>query len=136
MSYEFIKIFEFETLFYELEIHCNYLNENTFLFRPHDSGNISLLTKKYAELHKQVIGMTTTMVSPRPTCEQMLDEKNLWALSLIELKEDLNRFKKENKTIEESFHHFFIQTKLEKINLDLKKDSLLTKSLNYLKKLF
>jgi hypothetical protein len=94
------------------------------------------LSKKYSEIPKLVNRMTTAMVSPRPTCEQILNERKLWALSLSELKEDLNKFIVEEKPIEESFHHFFIKTKLNKVGLNSKESSLLFKSLDYLKRLF
>jgi hypothetical protein len=47
----------------------------------HDSTNNSLLSQKYTKLHNLINRMTTAMVSPRPTCEQILNERKLWSLN-------------------------------------------------------
>ncbi len=59
--------------------------------------------------------MTLLRQNKRPNCQQILGERNMWALSLSELmrEKDFGISSKEIKTIEESFHLYFIQTKLK-----------------------
>jgi hypothetical protein len=119
-----------------MNILKDFISKNLFLFRPNDSKNKPLLGKKYTKLNQLVNRMTSAMASPRPTCEQISKERNSWALSLFELKEDLNRFTEEMISIEENFNLFFIQTKIKFTNFDSKNSSLKAKSLGFIKNLF
>jgi len=59
--------------------------------------------------------MTATRISKRPNCEKILSERHSWALDLNELTKEIDKEIKsmEIKKIEESFHLYFIQTKLK-----------------------
>jgi hypothetical protein len=114
----------------------DFISKNLSLFRQNDSKDKSLLGKKYTKLKCLVYRMTTAKASPRPTCEQILMEKNSWALSLFELKEDLNRLMEKKISIEQNFHLFFIQTKIKYVNFDSRNNSSKAKSLSFIKNLF
>jgi hypothetical protein len=76
-----------------MNILKDFISKNLFKkFRPNDSIDKSLLSKKYTKFNQLVNRMITAIASPRSTCEQILKETNSCALSLFELKEDSNRF--------------------------------------------
>jgi len=56
----------------------------------------NLLISKYAEAVELYLKMTRNIPSKRPNCEEMLKEKNMWALSLndLETNETLNNILK------------------------------------------
>jgi len=56
------------------------------------------------------------MMSPiknfRPNCDQILRDKNLWASDINELMDEFYELSLTEQSVEESFHKFFIKTKL------------------------
>ncbi len=75
--------------------------------------NRSAHSEKCLKIHGLINSMTALMTGLRPTCDQILKDKNLWALSLIQLINNKNvKIDNEIKLINESFHLFFTQTKL------------------------
>jgi hypothetical protein len=62
-----------------------YFNSSSFFIRPIDSGDKSIMNQRLMKFHKLVTKMTTSNSRPRPTCKQILKEKHLWALSLLDL---------------------------------------------------
>jgi hypothetical protein len=57
--------------------------------------------------------MLNTQKNIRPNCDQILSERNSWALSLKELEKD-NEFEfKRKESLEENFHLNFIRMKFQ-----------------------
>jgi len=48
----------------------------------------------------------------RPGCDQILREKSSWALDINKLEDDFSQLSVTEQSIEESFHKYFIKTKL------------------------
>jgi len=59
--------------------------------------------------------MIAARINKRPNCEEILSKRNSWALSLNELTKNKD-FTPENRTIEDSFHLFFIKAKYDLSN--------------------
>jgi len=83
------------------------------LFR--NIGENTELETKYENLFELTENMTAKKMSKRPNCDKILYERNSWALSLSELMrtKDFKTPLEDIKTIEESFHKFFIKIKLK-----------------------
>jgi len=79
------------------------------------TGHHSELETKYSNLFKLTERLTSPLKNKRPNCEQILEERNLWALSSTELMRNKDfKIPSENiEKIEDSFHLFFIKTKLK-----------------------
>ncbi len=102
-----------------------------------DVKNRSAHSEKCLKIHGLINSMTALMKGLRPTCDQILKDKSLWALSLIQLINDKNvKIDNETKLINESFHLFFIQTKLRYSKFNSNKVSTIGKTLNYFKNFF
>jgi serine/threonine protein kinase len=76
--------------------------------------NNSLLNEKYNHVIKSICDMMSPMKSMRPTCEQLLNNKSLWALSVSDIQNDLMFGKFKNLSISESsiknnFCNYFIK---------------------------
>jgi hypothetical protein len=83
--------------------------------------NIESMTYLLKDKYKNIIQCRRDMVSEiknlRPDCEQLLNNKSLWALDMNELKEviineELNRLTITEIPIEQNFCKYFIKTKL------------------------
>jgi hypothetical protein len=57
--------------------------------------------------------MLSTQKNIRPNCDQILCERNSWALSLKELEKDSEFEFKRKESLEENFHLYFIRMKLQ-----------------------
>jgi hypothetical protein len=64
--------------------------------------NNSLLNEKYNNAIKSICEMMLPMKSMRPTCEQLLNNKCFWALSVTDIRNDLIFEKFKNLSIGES----------------------------------
>ncbi len=78
--------------------------------------NNSLLKEKYNNVIKSICDMMSPMKTIRPTCEQLLNNKSLWALSVTDTQNDLMLEKFKNLSISESliennFCNYFIKMK-------------------------
>jgi hypothetical protein len=78
--------------------------------------NNSLLNEKYNNVIESICDMMSTMKSMRPTCEQLLNNKSQWALSISDIQNDLMFKKFKNLSISESliknnFCNYFIKIK-------------------------
>jgi hypothetical protein len=62
--------------------------------------------------------MTTPQKNKRPNCEEILKDRNLWALSLSSLESDTEFQSKRMKYSEDIFHLHFIEMK-SRMRLDL-----------------
>ncbi len=76
----------------------------------------SLLKEKYNNVIKSICDMMSPMKTMRPTCEQLLNNKSLWALSMSHIQNDLMFKKFKNLSISESlmknnFCNYFIKMK-------------------------
>ena len=75
--------------------------------------NNSLLNEKYNNVIKSICEMMLPIKNMRPTCEQLLNNKSLWALSMSDIQND-SMFKKfKNLSISESFFTRFLKLKLK-----------------------
>jgi len=82
------------------------------LFSPIEEN--TELETKYSNLFDLIERMIAVRINKRPNCEQILNNKSSWALSLDELRGKHTKISStEIKTIEENFHLYFIQTKLK-----------------------
>jgi len=83
------------------------------LFSPIEE-NIALETK-YLNLFDLFESMVAVRINKRSNCEQILNDRNLWALNSSELMKEMGReiILNEIKTIEENFHLYFIKTKFK-----------------------
>ena len=80
--------------------------------------NNSLLKEKYNNVIKSIRDMMSAMTCMRPTCEQLLNNKSQWALSVSDIQND-SMFKKfKNLSISESFFTRFIKLKLKNLKED------------------
>ncbi len=78
--------------------------------------NNSLLKEKYNNVIKSICDMMSPMKTMRPTCEQLLNNKSLWALNMSDIQNDLMFKKFKNLSISESlmknnFCDYFIKMK-------------------------
>jgi hypothetical protein len=78
--------------------------------------NNSLLNEKYNNVIKSIRDMMLLMMNVRPTCEQLLNNKSLWALSISDIQNDLmfKKFKNlstSESLIENNFCNYFIKMK-------------------------
>ncbi len=64
--------------------------------------NNSLLDEKYNNVIKSICDMMSAKKSMRPTCEQLLNNKSQWALSVSDIQNDLMFKKLKNLSISES----------------------------------
>jgi len=64
--------------------------------------NNSLLNEKYNNVIKSIREMMEPMKDKRPTCEQLLNNKSQWALSVSDIQNDLMFKKFKNLSISES----------------------------------
>ncbi len=72
----------------------------------------SKFESKYIKIDKLMRKMTLLVERSRPNCDEILDKKSLWALSLEDLTDDLEILvKNELPNIEDNFKLFFILTK-------------------------
>jgi hypothetical protein len=81
--------------------------------------NSSLLKDKYSNVIESITRMMSNHTKFRPTCEQLLNDKSLWALDIKELKEDiideeLSGLIITEQLIKENFCKCFIKTKCER----------------------
>ncbi len=79
--------------------------------------NNSLLNEKYKNVIKLIHEMMSSIKSKRPTCEQLLNNKSLWALSVSDIQNDSMFEKFNNLSISESlmknnFCNYFIKMKI------------------------
>jgi hypothetical protein len=78
--------------------------------------NNSLLNEKYNNVIKSILDMVSMMKTKRPTCEQLLNNKSLWALSMSDIQNDFMFKKFKNLSISEplmenNFCIYFIKIK-------------------------
>jgi hypothetical protein len=78
--------------------------------------NNSLLNEKYNNVIKSIYDMLLPMKIKRPTCDQLLNNKSLWALSISHIQNDLMFKKFKDLSISESlmknnFCNYFIKMK-------------------------
>ncbi len=84
--------------------------------------NNNLLKDKYKNIIQCIQDMVSSNKNLRPDCEQLLNNKSLWALDMNELKEviineELSGITITEHSIEQNFCKYFIETKLmQKIN--------------------
>ncbi len=76
----------------------------------------SLLDEKYNNVTKSICDMMSVMKNMRPTCEQLLSNKSLWALSMSDIQNNLIFETIKNQSISESlmksnFFNYFIKMK-------------------------
>jgi hypothetical protein len=81
--------------------------------------NSSLLKDKYLNVIESIKQMMSAAIKLRPTCEQLLNDKSLWALDIKELKEDIIDEKLSGliiteQSIKENFCKCFIKTKFQR----------------------
>jgi hypothetical protein len=79
-------------------------------------SNNSLLDEKYNNVIKTIYDMLLPMKIKRPTCEQLLNNKSQWALSVSDIQNDLSFKRFKNLSISESlmknnFCNYFIKMK-------------------------
>ncbi len=79
--------------------------------------NNSLLNEKYNNIIRSICDMMSPIKSMRPTCEQLLNNKSLWALSVSDIQNDSMFEKLKNLSISESlmknnFCNYFIKMKI------------------------
>ncbi len=79
----------------------------------------SLLKDKYKNVIKCITQMVSAKSKQRPTCEQLINNKSLWALNMTEMKEDiinevLSGFTVTEHSIKQDFCKYFIKTKSQK----------------------
>jgi hypothetical protein len=79
----------------------------------------SLLKDKYLNVIESIKHMMSPPTKLRPTCEQLLNGKSLWALDIKELKEgiideELSRLIITEQSIKENFCKCFIKTKFQR----------------------
>ncbi len=77
-----------------------------------------MIEKKISNLHQLIDQMLSFDKSLRPDCQQLLLEKTKWYLSFTDLKDDkefqrIISDKIKTKSLEECFHHFLIQQKVD-----------------------
>jgi len=78
---------------------------------------IELMKNKYSGILDSIYQMMKPVSKSRPSCQELLDKKNSWALNSAEFKsivdqKRMNDMLISSKTIEESFHEYFIRKKL------------------------
>jgi hypothetical protein len=73
--------------------------------------NNSLLNEKYNNVIKSIRDMMSPIKSERPTCEQLLNNKSQWALSMSHIQNDFKKFKTETKSLENCLIKRFIRIK-------------------------
>ncbi len=78
--------------------------------------NNSLLDEKYNNVIKSICEMMLPMKIKRPTCEQLLNSKSQWDLSMSQIQNDLMFKKFKNLSISElltknNFCNYFIKMK-------------------------
>ncbi len=76
----------------------------------------SLLKNKYKTVIKLIIEMMSAMKSMRPTCEQLINNKSLWALNMIDIQshsilEKLRKLSISEFSIENNFSNYFLKRK-------------------------
>jgi hypothetical protein len=79
--------------------------------------NNNLLKDKYKNIIQCIQDMVSANKNFRPHCQQLLNNKSLWALDMNQLKEviineKLNGLTVTEMSIEQNFFKYFIQTKL------------------------
>jgi hypothetical protein len=90
--------------------------------------NNSLLNEKYKNVIKSICDMMSPIKSMRPTCEQLLNKKSLWALSMSDIQNDLMFKKFKNLSISESFFTRFLKLKLKNSKEDFGNPEMLPKT--------
>ncbi len=78
-------------------------------FRP--IGKDTVLEKKYLKVFELCERMTLMHKQKRPNCDEILDERDSWALSFGQYEEFTDFLPKRTKFSEAVFHLFFVQTK-------------------------
>jgi hypothetical protein len=83
--------------------------------------NNSLLENKYKTIIKAIIDMMSNIKTTRPSCDQLLNDKNLWSLEISGIKNDvicqeLRELSVNELSIEENFCKYFIKTKILNFN--------------------
>ncbi len=112
-----IRKFYFSHFQYFVFFYSNFLLINFFFIRSLVMTiNNSLLNEKYNNVIKSICEMMSAKKSVRPTCEQLLNNKSLWALSMSDIQNDLMFKKFKNLSISESltknnFCDYFIKMK-------------------------
>lgn len=79
------------------------------------SSNHPLTDLDSNEKYKKIFELILKMVSMkyfRPKCDEILKEKSSWALHVNEIENEFSELSSTEQSIEESFHKFFIKTKL------------------------
>lgn len=81
--------------------------------------NSCLLKDKYFNVIESIKHMLSPHTKLRPTCQQLLNDKSLWALDIKELKEDiideeLSGLTITEQSIKENFCKCFIKTKCQR----------------------
>ncbi len=70
------------------------------------------LKSKYLKITGFIIKMMSAQKFLRPECEDLLFEKNLWTMSIDELKKFIIKDNNQDNLVNETFHQKFIKTKL------------------------
>jgi len=75
--------------------------------------NNSLLENKYKTIIKAIIDMMSNKKTTRPSCDQLLNDKNLWSLEISDIENDvicqeLRELSANELSIEEYFCKYFI----------------------------
>jgi hypothetical protein len=91
--------------------------------------NNSLLKEKYNNVIKSIRDMMSAMTCMRPTCEQLLNNKSQWALSVSDIQNDSMLKKFKNLSISESFFTRFIKLKLKNLKEDFGNPEISSKTL-------
>ncbi len=94
-----------------------YFDVILYFYRPLKLENEKLLNNKLSKLFELTKEMLDLQKNNRPNCEQILNEKQFWSLSLNEIKDEnelLNRFLKD-KDFEKNFSLFFVKKKLNSL---------------------
>lgn len=79
------------------------------------------MEEKYKQSRKLVIKMMSARKDPRPTCDEILELKNFWSLSISELEEcqEIENLNQVKDSIDERFHVLFIRLEHEKVLFSL-----------------
>jgi hypothetical protein len=80
--------------------------------------NNSLLENKYKTIIRAINNMMSNMKTLRPTCDQLLIDKNLWSLEISDIENEvicreLMEITINELSIEENFCKYFIKTKIQ-----------------------
>jgi len=70
------------------------------------------LNAKYLKINELILEMMSQKRELRPDCDQVLKDKS-WALDMNELEDKFSLLSLTEQSIDESFHKYFIKTKLK-----------------------